>query len=129
MEEDANNAVVPRNSFYGQIENSSLTTLLNNSPSNIKLFNTLSYEGTQSFVPVFVPGGKNETNVSTHNLVARDGWRVESIVTDKQQGTVQEFIEKEGKWFNYIKGLETDINTDNFSFQGLGIISNIITPE
>jgi len=32
------------------------------------------------------------------------GWFVKHIVTDKEQGTLNEFIEKEGKWFNYIKG-------------------------
>ena len=32
------------------------------------------------------------------------GWFVKHIITDKEQGTLNEFIEKEGKWFNYIKG-------------------------
>jgi len=39
---------------------------------------------------------------------------------------VSEFIEKEGKWFNYIKGIDVaeslDIKTDEFSFQGIGKI-------
>jgi hypothetical protein len=42
---------------------------------------------------------------------------------------VREFIKKEGKWFNYIRGSQADINTENFSFQGLGKVSSIITPE
>ena len=32
------------------------------------------------------------------------GWYVDTIETDKEVGTLNEFIEKEGKWFNYIKG-------------------------
>ena len=32
------------------------------------------------------------------------GWFVDNIETDKEVGTLNEFIEKEGKWFNYIKG-------------------------
>ena len=48
-----------------------------------------------------------------------------------------EFIEKEGKWFNYIKGVQYDIsggplssaqtNAASFETQGLGILKNTIT--
>jgi hypothetical protein len=37
---------------------------------------------------------------------SKNGWYIDSIFTDKEQGTIDEFIEKEGKWFNYIKGKE-----------------------
>jgi len=47
-------------------------------------------------------------------------------VTDKQSGSVKEFIEKEGKWFNYIKGNST-IKTSSASFQGIGIINSYQT--
>ena len=50
---------------------------------------------------------------------------MESIKTDKQLGALSEFIEKEGKWFNYIKGDVNDIKTSDFSFQGLGTVSAV----
>jgi hypothetical protein len=126
--EDLSGNVIPRNTFYGQSQNSLVTSVLNNDPSDIKLFNTLMYEGTQSSIPLFTTSN-DKSNASNHNLIAKDGWKVDSIRTDKQQGTVKEFIKKEGKWFNYIRGSQADINTENFSFQGLGKVSSIVTPE
>ena len=77
-----------------------------------------------------------------YNLIPKCGWWVDSIITDLQRGTVKEFIEKENKWFNYIKGESinennTNIDTSDFSFQGLGtpidvninIGTNILTLE
>ena len=60
-----------------------------------------------------------------YNLHEKDGWYVEDIKTDKQQGTLPEFIEKEGKWFNYIKGKFGDVDQSAFNFQGIGIIESI----
>jgi hypothetical protein len=65
-----------------------------------------------------------------HNLIPKCGWWVDSIITDLQRGTVKEFIEKENKWFNYIKGEainsdNTNIDTSDFSFQGLGTPNSI----
>jgi hypothetical protein len=68
------------------------------------------------------------------NSTPQDGWFVSNIKTDKKQGSLLEFVEKEGKWFNYIKGVPTDYNStdyfpDDFDFasfdvQGLGIIES-----
>ena len=55
-------------------------------------------------------------------------FRGHTIKTDKQEGTLNEFIEKEGKWFNYIKGDSTTINnldSQEFSVQGVGKPSGI----
>ena len=64
-----------------------------------------------------------------YNLENKDGWK-SKIKTDKQTGIISEFIEKEGKWFNYIKGEEIkfikDIDTSKFSFQGIGKAEDII---
>ena len=54
------------------------------------------------------------------------GWYAESITTDISSGSILEFIEKENKWFNYIKGNNSIIDTGNFSFQGLGTVSHTI---
>ena len=63
---------------------------------------------------------------------------MQSVFTDKQEGFIDDFIEKEGKWFNYIKGGLQSVDqeyiskhTGDFSFQGLGEIETIqdITPS
>ena len=46
----------------------------------------------------------------------------------KQDKQEKEFIKKEGKWFNYIKGLNASLsNTDTslFSTQGIGVIDGV----
>ena len=115
----------PRNTFYGVYTPSSVSVVLNDEAGVIKSFKTLGYEGSQSYI------NQETTDVRTgfYNLIQKDGWSVEHISTDKQKGNVSEFIEKEGKWFNYIKGIDVaeslDIKTDEFSFQGIGKILNM----
>jgi hypothetical protein len=72
--------------------------------------------------------------VDALNSTPQDGWFVSNIKTDKKQGSLLEFVEKEGKWFNYIKGVPTDYNStdyfpDDFDFasfdvQGLGVVAS-----
>ena len=57
-------------------------------------------------------------------LAPNENWICDSIVTDQQSGTVESFIEKEGKWFNYISGSE-EVDVKAFNFQGIGMASNI----
>ena len=134
-------ATVDRNKFYPDTifnQHSSLeshiTPVFNAEPSLVKIFNTLGYEGSQSKIQAFNSiGGINDAALYNQNGV--NGWYIEYIKTDKQQGTIHEFIEKEGKWFNYIKGTSNKshtvpIGTQNVSvdfaeigdigFQGLG---------
>ena len=118
-----------RNQFYDEVNitESSITAILNTEPSLIKIFNTLNYEGSQSKVDKYqTDTSTNLSNIAPYNIKAKDGWYVDSIITDKQIGSLNEFIEKEGKWFNYIKGDVTDIQTSDLSFQGLGIIGSVI---
>ena len=96
--------------------NSSVTLIFNDSPSAIKNFKTVSYEGTK-------------------------GWTIQSnIKTDQEEGKILEFIEKEGKYFAHITGVEESLgygetgyssnNSDlqtrvkHFAIQGLGRISS-----
>ena len=123
------------NMFYnneseGEGAFSSITAVLNQEPSVVKMFNTVNYEGSQTYV--IKPSFSNE--VTINNAIAWSngedikGWRCSEIKTDLDSGTVKEFIKKEGKWFNYIRGLNTDLTTTNtslFSTQGVGIISEV----
>ena len=125
------------NNFYGETATSSnnafssVSFILNESPSIIKTFKTLNYEGTQAKVEV----NTNATEGEYYNLSAIAGWNSTSITTDKQSGLINEFLEKEGKWFNFIKGdttyytSATDNNVDfgEFTVQGLGVISSHTT--
>ena len=144
---------VERNSFYGStmssVSNAStesaIELIFNQGPSSIKSFKALNYEGTQAKVDVYT--GSTETDAAGnsisandqeyYNLTAKNGWYVESIVTDQQEGSVNEFIDKENKWFNYIKGVTTtftnkfengvnigvdtnNVDTSEFTVQGIG---------
>ncbi len=125
---------VGRNTFYNAHPSSNWSTLnviLNEMPGSVKSFNTINYEGSQSRV---------ETNFQDnqyYNLEQKQGWHVDSIFTNKESGSLEEFIEKEGKWFNYIRGKEVQhsgsniiVNPDgsssfdqaSFAIQGLGIL-------
>jgi len=123
-ENDFNGNSVDRNTFYGTFTPSSISVLLNDQPGVIKNYKTLNYEGSQSRVK------KENTDPRTgyYNLTAQQGWSSSSIETESQKGSVVEFIKKEGKWFNFIKGKNvaqtSDIKTNQFSFQGLGIATN-----
>ena len=121
-----------RNTFYGigpdQDANaeSSITPILNMQPALVKNFNTLNYEGSQSKVDMFTTDpATGLTDGQYYNLESKPGWYVADIHTNKQEGTLNEFIEKEGKWFNYIKGKPGEIDTAAFNFQGLGIVETI----
>ena len=88
------------NNFYNKQYFSSINVLLNDVSGTVKNYKTLNYEGTQAKV------NEEITDVRTgyYNLNQKPGWFVSSITTDLDEGKVPEFIEKEGKWFNYIKG-------------------------
>ena len=64
-----------------------------------------------------------------YNLSPETGWYASEIKTDLQEGTLNEFIKKEGKWFNYIKGTSdpntiTQSDIEAFNFQGIGSVSS-----
>ena len=126
-----------RNTFYNNFTESSIDVMLNDNPTAVKVFNTLNYEGSQSKVDKFideVDGTLNldfqpittYTNQEYYNLNNKDGWYVEDITTNKEKGNINEFLEKEGKWFNAIsKFVDTSIkkaDAADFTFQGIGVV-------
>ena len=128
------------NNFYGNTYGSTITAVLNQEPSLVKLFHTLSYEGTQSRIlkPNEVVGNNSiDDQMTLNNSIAYKmgndlaGWYCAEIKTDLNVGTIKEFIKKEGKWFNYIKGASNlkngNLNTSLFSVFGGGMIDSVTT--
>ena len=115
--------------------------MLNDDPSSIKIYNTLNYEGSQAHIDKFTRQVVDfDFYPSTifhdqnfYNLYEKQGWYVESIITDKEEGSVNEFKEKEGKWFNSVNrkiDITVDkIDTGDFSFQGVGVVSSVQTVD
>ena len=131
------------NQVVGKYYESSFNLIINEDSNTVKTFNTINYTGTQSLEYVYKVNGYGNRNFSIAEIQADNltpstfntnkGWYVNQLVTDLQEGKVKEFIDKEGKKFNYIKGLQTFFNTncDNnvdsseFNVQGIGRASNI----
>jgi len=114
---------VDRNEFYGVSNESEITLLFNDAPSSIKNFETINYEGTQAKITKTTEATVRDEDDSYYNLEDKPGWYLSSLSTDKNSGIINEFIEKEGKWFNYIKGNNTEIDYSSNQMQGIGVIS------
>ena len=110
---------IDRNTFYkGEVFApfipSSINVILNDVLGTVKSFSTLNYEGSQSKVDKFTTDiTTGLTDGEYYNLKNKKGWYVESIETDKEKGSLNEFIEKEGKWFNYLKGQSVKTTNKN----------------
>jgi len=122
-----------RNNFYGVQYESSLTAIFNDQPGSIKSFTSVNYEGTQAKIT------KELTDSNYYNLKDFTGWYLDNFVTNEQTASIPNFIEKEGKWYNYLKGETTshvndeidlsvtssNLDQKEFSVQGLGIPSSV----
>ena len=104
---------VVRNLFYGTQYSSGIQIIMNDEPSTVKNFKTISYEGSQAKVGT------------------QKGWQVDTVETDLQSGKIIEFKDKEGKWFANTSGVDTTLNnldSKEFSIQGLGQLSSYVAP-
>ena len=119
---------VDRNTFYGDYTNSSIDLLLNDAPSVSKTFRTISYEGSKSRV---IENENSAIDNSYYNIEEKKGWFIEELATEKELGTISEFLQKEGKWYNYIKGVDQDLNLNSDfgsnNIQGIGSLEE--TPQ
>jgi hypothetical protein len=109
--------------FYGVFKEPMIKFIFNDHPSIVKRFRTLNYEGSQAYWKATLNDGEYYNNTSV------PGWYNIGITTDLQDGVVTEFKKKEGKWFNFIEGLSTNvknIDTSEFAVQGIGqgVVSN-----
>ena len=138
----------PSDETLGDYYESSFNVIFNENPASVKGFKTLNYSGTNSkeYIYKVLPSQKTYSlaqvqaqQLNPNDFSATKGWYANSIVTDLQEGKVKEFLDKEGKYFNYIKGLDTFFNTncDNnvdsheFNVQGIGRANSItgdVTP-
>jgi hypothetical protein len=95
-----------RNTFYGTEDvnrnDSFITAIFNESPTTIKHFNTLNYDGLE-------------------------GWSCDNITTDSEVSTIDGFVNKENKYFATIVGDDTADDLSSFNFQGIGTASLIET--
>ena len=101
--------------------------IFNQQPNIIKEFRALNYEGSQSRLL------DEYSDNSYKNLNDQKGWFASNISTNLEQGVVPYFVEKESKWFNYIKGNSIsflnnskNIDASKFSVQGIGIVDTIV---
>lgn len=131
-----------RVNFYGVQYDSSINLLINAQPNSIKSYNTLNYSGTKSreyvysnntYTDISIAEVKSAGIIPTSSSLSETGWYTKYIETDVQKGGVDQFLNKEGKWFQYIKGDETFFNTNSdnnidssdFSVQGIGRATSI----
>lgn len=127
----------PRLNFYGIQYDSSINFLINEMPEVVKSYKTLNYLGSKSKQYLYSNAQYQDKTaaemiaisfIPTSQTVYKDGWYTEYLTTDLQTGGINEYVEKEGKWFQYLKGDDTffNTNTDNnvdshdFSVQGIG---------
>jgi hypothetical protein len=131
---------IDRNRFYSYRVPSTIDVLFNDMPDIIKSFRSLNYEGSQSKVLKSYDIEISETledvegnliptfDGEYYNLDSKLGWYIQSFNTDMQEGSNFTFIDKENKWFNYIRGVETflakDVDPSEFSVQGIGFPSS-----
>ena len=129
-----------RNLFYGAESltpdaESTLTIAFNDVPSQVKSFKAMNYEGSQARVDQFVSETVNQSNYTDgeyYNLFGKQGWWVQDIRTDLQQGGISWFVDKENKWFNKISGQQTtleNLDTSEFTVQGIGSPLIVTLPE
>jgi len=132
---------IEANNFYGEHYNSTVDVLFNQSPEVIKSFLSMNYEGTQAKVDGWdnknlTDANGNEISINNPNYQdltsdTKAGWHVSSFKTNLQEASIPEFIEREGKWFEYIKGDATslsNLDTKEFSVQGIGVIDIASVP-
>ena len=112
---------------------SMLKVLFNDDPGSVKRYKTLNYEGDQAKVTgdtgneykLWNEAGTGFDFDKYEDNWSKQGWYVKNLFTDIQKGTLQEFLDKENKWYNYIRGYRDadtgdEFDSGEFSAQGLG---------
>jgi hypothetical protein len=135
------------NNFYGIQYDSSLTFVFNEEFNLVKGFKTINYTGSKSRENVYsinspgyvgidyslaqVEAIKSNGGPTPDGVTTNPGWWVYNAETNLESGSISEFLNKEGKYFNYFKGKNTtldNISTNDFSVQGIGRAASIEGP-
>ena len=131
------------NNFYGTQYDSSVNVIINDVNESIKGFKTLNYSGSASRAYKYgTSTGLSNLSIAQvidqqispsiiNSETSTPGWYTNYINTDMEEGQIKEFVKKENKYFNKIKGLKTfyndncDNNVDSSAFptQGIGMAS------
>ena len=135
-----------RNNFYGTQYDSSVDFLINEMPNVVKKYKTLNYSGSKS--REYVYSNDQYSNLSlaevealqlqslTSETLLHEGWYTQYMNTDLQNGFIKQFLDKENKYFQYIKGEgkyftsndNNNLDSQEFPMQGIGRANNIIAP-
>ena len=131
-----------QNTFYDTFIKSRIDFIFNQIPGSIKSFETINYEGSQAkvfgrdalgaLIPLSLRPTVNLDHYGMNSEMEHQyGWYVESLETEQEKGTLEEFVKKERKWFNHIRGVVLNVADDqsasgydprNFAHQGLGVV-------
>lgn len=90
-----------RTVFYGDTAYYSISTIINQSPTEIKMFKTLALDSTLAL------------DVTGYTDL------------DQMEMDISQFVNKEGEWYSYIRRPINQLNYDLVSTQGVGIASSV----
>jgi hypothetical protein len=106
IHDDSSNAI--RNNFYGVQYTSTLNTIFNKAPSDIKVAKVINIEGNKALDVTIKGYLNNETSSITESTV-----------------TAAEFLNKEGKWHAYIRRNELTGDLTAKSAYGIGTLVGV----
>lgn len=98
---------VPRNNFYGEQFSSKMSTVLNDNPSEVKVFKTLELEGNQSWTALIKAYISGEEDFSFCNI-------------DEVN-----FVKKEGIWYAEVRGNEDTADFSSSATYGIGFVTAV----
>ena len=104
-----------RNNFYNKFNNSEIVAVFNDSPSTVKSFKAMNYEGSLAAVRY-----TNTQDDQYDNLVVKKGWACENVQTDLESAKPSDFKNKEGKWFARLGGSVNFIDNSLAAPSGTG---------
>lgn len=102
-----NSDEVPYGTFYGTQYPTEIHTMLNESPSDIKVFKSIKLEGNYAW----------DTLIRAYVSMKND--YVESTID------ASEYDKREGHWYAYTRGNEDDAHINSLSTYGIGVVTNI----
>ena len=115
-------------------------------PNIVKKYKTLNYSGSKSREYVYSDGTYSNLSLAevealqlqtlTSETILNEGWYTQYMNTDLQNGFVKQFLDKENKYFQYIKGESryfvsndnNNLDSQEFPMQGIGRADTIIAP-